>query len=91
MLSVCVALHETLYAVPNHGNRWLTPALDVMTLFCVGDRSEQAGRRLQLIVLLNAGVERRLERRGRDRHARIADLRVDPVGLQIRIVLERQS
>src|SRR5207244_1941667 len=36
LLSVCVALHATLYDVPNQGSRWLTPAFDVTTSLCVG-------------------------------------------------------
>jgi hypothetical protein len=29
-------LNATLYDVPYHGNRWLSPALDVTASFCVG-------------------------------------------------------
>ena len=52
-------------------------------------RNEKAGGRLQLIVPLNTGGERRPERAGRGRHARIADLRIEPLGRQVDVVIER--
>ncbi len=36
MLSVCTAFHDALYVVPNHGSRWLSPALDVTASVRVG-------------------------------------------------------
>ncbi len=50
---------------------------------------QEARRRLQLIVPLQAGAERRAERAGRRRDARVADLRIDARGRQIDVALER--
>ena len=54
-----------------------------------GRRNQEAARRLQLVVARHARVERRPEDRRGPRDARIADLRVDPRGRELEVVLQR--
>lgn len=56
-----------------------------------GFRQQQVGRRLQLIVPLEARSERQRERAGSRRNPRVADLRVETSRGQIRIVIERRG
>ncbi|PYR54526.1 MAG: hypothetical protein DMF91_26595 [Acidobacteria bacterium] len=67
--------------MPNHGSFWLRPAFDDMTSLWVA-----VGVR---IVALQARVERRPECAGSGRDTRVADLRVEPIGAQVAVVIER--
>ena len=52
-------------------------------------RRQEVRRWQQLVVGVDAGIERRFEHVGRCRHARVADLRIQAVGRQVHVVVER--
>ena len=87
MLSVCDVSQPKLYDVPNQGSRWPSATFDVITSVRVGDRHEKARRRLELIVALQARADGRPEGARGGGHARVADLRIEPGGLEVDVVV----
>ena len=61
LLSVCVAVHDSPYDVPNHGSFWLRPAFDDTTSLwvAVGVRKPAGGRSwlLRCRLVLNVGLK----------------------------------
>src|SRR6185436_15794896 len=90
------AVAVRVHGVPGRGVRWAGPRQLVLEAGRRGDgvglrrrRDQEARGRLNLVVAIHARRHRGPEYAGGRRDERVADLRVEAVGAQVRIVVER--